>query len=154
MFLQLFHICFKGGTERTGRPTRQIATASHYDTENIEHLEIVYNHVFVRADLRTSELRQFHRPRLFGSLVRANKPWQLQIRCAPKGKNMQKIDEGAVIASHASTIRSKADLSPIDGKLVCLEYSEERPPLHLGKGMASKIVNFYRGNKANIPISA
>ena len=143
-----------GGTERTGRPTRQIVASSHYDTEVVDHLDIVYNHVFVRPDLRVSELRQFHRPRLFGHLVRANKPWYLQVKKASKSIGIEKIDDGAVLVSQSNAIRTKADLSPIDGNLVCFEFSEERPPLFLAKGMASKIINFYRGDTEKCPISA
>ena len=51
-------------------------------------------------------------------------------------------------------IRTEADLSPSNGKLVVLEYSEERPPLQLSKGMMSKIVNYFRGDKAHCPVSA
>jgi hypothetical protein len=35
-----------------------------------------------------------------------------------------------------------------------LEYSEERPPLVANRGMVSNIVNFYRGDIRNCPISA
>ena len=145
-------IALPGGTERTGRPSRVANQASHYDTEIVEHLDIVYNHNFVRPDLRVSELRQFHRPRLCGSLVRKSKSWFFQVKLASKTKGIQKIDDGAVLVNHSNTIRTKADLSPLDGHLVCFEYSEERPPLFLSKGMASKIVNFYRGDKTSCPV--
>lgn len=51
-------------------------------------------------------------------------------------------------------IRTEADLNPTEGKLVLLEYCEERPPIQTSKGMASKIVNYYRGDKARCPVSA
>lgn len=35
-----------------------------------------------------------------------------------------------------------------------MEYCEERPPIQLTKGMGSKIVNYYRGDKARCPVSA
>ena len=46
------------------------------------------------------------------------------------------------------------DLSPAAGDLVVLEYSEERPPLFMSKGMTCRIVNYYRGDRARCPISA
>ena len=52
------------------------------------------------------------------------------------------------------SIRTEADLSPSMGKLVVLEYSEERPPIQLNKGMMFKIVNYFRGDKAHCPVSA
>ena len=48
----------------------------------------------------------------------------------------------------------KADLSPSIGDLVIMEYSEERPPLLMTKGMTCRIVNYYRGDRARCPISA
>jgi hypothetical protein len=35
-----------------------------------------------------------------------------------------------------------------------MEYSEERPPLFMTKGMTCRIVNYYRGDRARCPISA
>lgn len=35
-----------------------------------------------------------------------------------------------------------------------MEYSEERPPLLMTKGMTCRIVNYYRGDRAKCPISA
>jgi transcription initiation factor TFIID subunit 1 len=51
-------------------------------------------------------------------------------------------------------IRVESDLSPTEGNLILVEYSEERPPIFLSKGMSSKIVNYYRGDKAHCPVSA
>ena len=70
--------------------------------------------------------------------------------------------DGSIVGSynaHASgtsgqKIRTEADLSPSEGDLVLLEYSEERPPFQLSKGIGSKIVNYYRGDKARCPVSA
>lgn len=35
-----------------------------------------------------------------------------------------------------------------------MEYSEERPPLFMTKGMTCRIVNYYRGDRSRCPISA
>lgn len=40
------------------------------------------------------------------------------------------------------------------GDLVVMEYSEERPPLFMTKGMTCRIVNYYRGDRSRCPISA
>ena len=62
--------------------------------------------------------------------------------------------KGVLPASGVKQIRCEADLSPTEGDLVLLEYCEERPPVQLMKGMAIKIVNYYRGDKTKCPISA
>lgn len=51
-------------------------------------------------------------------------------------------------------IRTETDLSPTHGDLVVMEYSEERPPLSMTKGMTCRIVNYYRGDRSRCPISA
>jgi hypothetical protein len=53
-----------GGTERTGRPSRHMGTASIHDTEYVEQLPLVSNHTLVKADLSKVELRQYHRPKV------------------------------------------------------------------------------------------
>merc|ERR1712226_1716666 len=50
-------------------------------------------------------------------------------------------------------IRNEADLSPMEGNLVLLDYSEEQPPIVMSKGMTCKIVNYYRGDRSKCPIS-
>lgn len=57
-------------------------------------------------------------------------------------------------AKGQSKIRNESDLSPTVGDLVVLEYSEERPPLMLTKGMTCRIVNYYRGDRSRCPVSA
>eukprot|EP00978_Attheya_sp_CCMP212_P011558 scaffold28550_cov41-Attheya_sp.AAC.1 len=165
-----------GGTERTGRPSRHSGSSLAHDAEYIEQLELVYNHTIVKPDLRITELRQFHRPRLTYSVVRIDRPWQFQIRVARVsgkkggvganrgGASAAKADGHHVALYHAAMmgggatsqakIRNESDLSPSEGSLVLLEYVEERPPLQLSKGMAVKIVNYYRGDRSRCPISA
>jgi len=155
-----------GGTERTGRPSRHVGNASH-DTEYIEQLDIVTNHVLFR-DMSVVTLRQYHRPKLPWSVVRTSLIWQFSVRYAPtnkkggpptaQGENSSSY-QAMMMGTHAGAVskaklRSEADLSPTEGNLVLLEYSEERPPIQLTKGMASKIVTYYRGDKARCPVSA
>jgi len=159
-----------GGTERTGRPSRHMAggVVAH-DTEYVEQLDMIVNHVLAR-DLSKMQLREFHRPKLPLTVVKPGLAWQFQIRYAPK--NSKKAEGGTGGAAGASSsyqsmmmgshpgaisktkLRSEADLSPTEGKLILLEFSEESPPLQLSKGMASKIVNYYRGDKSRCPVSA
>ena len=150
-----------GGTERTGRPTRGVTGSTEtHDAEYIEQLDLVYNHIFSKPELSVVELRQLHRPKLPLNFVRRDRTWQFQIRYIP---TVKKVDASAANSSYMSQlagstsqakIRIEADLNPTEGNLVLLEYCEERPPIQLNKGMASKIVNYYRGDKARCPVSA
>lgn len=152
-----------GGTERTGRPSRQVGSSAAHDAEYIEQLDMVNSHTLVR-DLSKVMLREFHRPKLPMSVVRLDLAWQFQIRYTPSNKKSETPSAGTsyqsiMMGAHAGAIskaklRTEADLTPAEGKLVLLEYCEERPPVQMSKGMASKIVNYYRGDKARCPVSA
>lgn len=150
-----------GGTERTGRPARGVmgSTETH-DAEYLEQLDMVYNHFYSKPELSVVELRQLHRPKLPLNFVRRDRVWQFQIRYVPIPK---KTDAVAVNSSYMSQlagstsqakIRTEADLNPTEGNFVLLEYCEEHPPIQLNKGMSSKIVNYYRGDKSRCPVSA
>jgi transcription initiation factor TFIID subunit 1 len=152
-----------GGTERTGRPSRLVGSGLVHDTEYVEQLEMIYNHELIKPELSRIQLRQFHRPRLPLCVVRNDSPWQFQIRYLPSTKkadsNATNASFQALIGSHAgalsqTNIRNEADLSPTEGNLILLEYSEERPLIQLTRGMASKIVNYYRGDRSRCPVSA
>ena len=152
-----------GGTERTGRPSRQAGTSSH-DLEYVEQLDFIYNHSLTVPELSKARLRQYHRPKLPLSVVRTDLPWQSQIRYTSSAKKMDSgmnasSYQSMMMGSHAgdlsqTKIKREADLTPTEGNLVLLEYCEERPPIQLTKGMASKIINYYRGDKSRCPISA
>jgi len=160
-----------GGTERTGRPTRASDSSAAHDREYVEQLDLVNNHALVR-DLSKVMLRQYHRPKLPSSVVRQDLSWQFQIRyCGGKasgsGTGAKETAASGASASYNSImmgstpgalskakLRTDADLSPMEGMLVLLEYTEERPSIQLTKGMAFKIVNYYRGDKARCPVSA
>ena len=154
-----------GGTERTGRPSRQMGSSAFHDAEYIEQLDMVTNHSLVR-DLPKVLLREYHRPKLPTRVVRTDLSWQFQIRYAPTGKKAGGTSVGnassyqaIMMGTHAGAVskaklRNEADLSPSEGKLVLMEYSEERPPIQLTKGMCADIINYYRGDKAHCPVSA
>jgi hypothetical protein len=160
-----------GGTERTGRPSRHVGNVNH-DTEYLDQLDMVSTHVLVR-DLSKVMLRQYHRPKLPLTIVRTTLIWQFQIRFAPTSKKGGPPTSGGgggdtansssyqamMMGTHAGAVskaklRTESDLSPTEGTLVLFEYSEERPPIQLTKGMAAKIVTYYRGDKAQCPVSA
>jgi Protein of unknown function (DUF3591) len=131
----------------------------------------------VRNDRSKILLRQYMRPKLPLSVVRDGLSWQFQILCLPNNNingtnntnasssNVQSSSYQSVVlgAHHHHTpgtisrerIRTEADLSPTEGKLVCLEYVEEHPSIQLTKGMCSKIINYYRdSDKTRCPVSA
>ena len=163
-----------GGTERTGRPSRQNLSSQAHDATYVEQLDMVNNHTLVKADLSFAELRHYHRPLLHRKAFRPSEimPWQFQVRIVPnnnlsKRKNGRVGADGALVSSYQNNmmnaipgtlsqtkIRNGADLSPSEGMLVVFEYSEEKSPLQMTKGMASKIVNYYRGDRSKCPVSA
>jgi Protein of unknown function (DUF3591) len=174
-----------GGTERTGRPSRNVAVGGAHETLYIEQLDLVNNHSLYK-DLSKVMLRQYLRPKLPYSLVRQGLIWQFQHRYVTSNKKDGSsqaggsgqggsgsggntgtaggyLNQGPVGASGSyiganqnskERFRTESDLSPTEGKLILLEYCEERPPVQLTKGMCSKIVNYYRGDKARCPVSA
>jgi len=103
------------------------------------------------------------RPKLPRSVVRRELFWQFQIRrCIPNAEKNTDASglygsfQETMVGTHVGAIskerlQSEADFSPAKGKLVLLEYSEERPPIQLTKGMSSKIVNYCRGDQAQCP---
>jgi transcription initiation factor TFIID subunit 1 len=162
-----------GGTERTGRPVRENLSSLAYDAEYIEQLDLISNHTLVKADLSLSELRHYFRPLLPKKIFRSDKrdsSWQLQlqVKVFPNASLIERRGRksggnGSLVNSFVnsslpgtlsqSQIRRGSDLTPTEGDLVLFEYCEERPPLQLTKGMASKIINYYRGDRSKCPIS-
>mmetsp|Transcript_14870 Transcript_14870/g.34538 ORF Transcript_14870/g.34538 Transcript_14870/m.34538 type:complete len:1602 (-) Transcript_14870:1429-6234(-) len=156
-----------GGTERTGRPSRHVGASSH-EFEYIEQLDMISNHTLVKNPSKVM-LREYNRPKLPGTIVRTSLRWQFCIRhlgpnsSADKQKkpetNNASSYQAMMMGTYAGAIsktklRTEADLTPTEGKLVLFEYCEERPPLQLTKAMASKIITYYRGDKSRCPVSA
>ncbi|KAL7568791.1 hypothetical protein ACA910_007211 [Epithemia clementina (nom. ined.)] len=173
-----------GGTERTGRPTRGLNAEGTLETEYLEQLDLVTSHSLVRdlskvllrqfhrPKLPLSVVRQdlswqfqirFARPVSSAGNNKQGKDGSggggassgqgyhhgsFHHRSGMAMMMMNNMNGGA------NTIRTEADLSPSNGKLVVFEYSEERPPLQLNKGMMCKIINYFRGDKAHCPVSA
>ncbi|KAL6063601.1 Transcription initiation factor TFIID subunit 1 [Balamuthia mandrillaris] len=93
-----------------------------------------------KTHLTPEELRDFHRPK-------TKFPPCKKIKISPT--------ESAVTATNSSgkrskrrqshtTIRRVRDLTGKDGRVVLMEYMEERPPLLMNIGMGTKIRNFFR----------
>ena len=155
-----------GGTERTGRPMRHHGSSLAHDFEYIEQLDMINNHSLVKADLSPIELRHYSRPLLRKTLFRQRDmiQWQLQLIVTPNKKSLNgKRGGGSTYNSMVnvmpgsisqSKMRNYSDLCPSEGSLVLIEYCEEKPPMKLMKGMASKIVNYYKGDKSKCPVSA
>jgi hypothetical protein len=160
-----------GGTERTGRPVRASHSSVAHDSEYTEQLDMVVHHQLVR-DLSKVSLRQYHRPKLPLPVVRQDLVWQLQICYVAGPKVVKEGGSGGGTSSSVATsyhsimgghsnagalsrekLRSEADLTPSEGHLILMEYSEEKPPVQLTKGMAWKMINYYRGDKARCPVS-
>jgi len=160
-----------GGTERTGRAAR-LAMGQTGPQEYIEQLDMVVNHNLIKDPMSIVTLREFHRPKLPLTIVRTTLVWQFCIRHLP-GKKGKKGGPGApktggtdnAVSYQAlmmgnqpgaiskTKLRTENDLTPTEGDLVLLEFSEERPPIQLGAGGASKIVTYYRGDKSKCPVS-
>ncbi len=154
-----------GGTERTGRPSRHVGASSH-EFEYIEQLDMITNHTLVKNPSKIT-LREYNRPKLPGTIVRTSLRWQFCIRHSSSSADKQKKPEANNASSYQAMmmgtyagaisktkLRTEADLTATEGKLVLLEYCEERPPLQLTKAMASKIITYYRGDKSKCPVSA
>lgn len=161
-----------GGTERSGRPNKQNVVS--HDATYVDQLDMIMSHHLVHADLSYGELRHYHRPLLPRMIFKPETimPWQFQVQNFPNTNILTKRKggggaDGSLISSYQnnitnnmpgtlsqSKIRNGADLSPTEGELIIVEYSEEKPPIQLTKGMASRIVNYYRGDRSKCPISA
>lgn len=153
-----------GGTERTGRPMRHHGSSLAHDFEYIEQLDMINNHSLVKADLSPIELRHYGRPLLPKNMFKSDEilPWQLQIVVTPQNKLLNGKTAGGSSYHNSimpgsisqSKIRNISDLCPSEGSLVLIEYCEEKLPIKMMRGMASKIVNYYKGEKSKCPISA
>jgi len=99
---------------------------------NLEHFNIATQHRNCKTDLTLKEMLNYHAPRMTRKTKLKN--WKLSIRkpSSSSGSNLElRIDR-------------PEDLSLLEGDFVCVEYSEERPPVLSNLGMASVIINFFR----------
>lgn len=95
---------------------------------------------YYKVKLGTDEMRLFHRP-VFnvrpGTLVSFSK-LKLRKRKKDKGKSLQEV------------FSKTTELTTTDtANLVALEYSEQYPPILSNFGMGSKLINYYRKERAN-----
>jgi hypothetical protein len=120
--------------------------------EELEHSSFAARHLNTTAALTHLQLKFFHRPTLSRqalSSVLHKKPniWHIYVE---KRSNKHKLtaSQGNLRRTQNSTkqIYSAAELSLTDdtSEYICIEYIEEHPSLIMNRGMASKIVNYYR----------
>jgi len=102
---------------------------------SVWHFPMAKQHRNCKPDLSIKELRNYHSPRL--TKRHKMKPWNITIQT-----------ESHLIASHPDTkgkLGSRLeDVSVLTGDFICIEYSEERPPVMTNMGMGSKVVNYFR----------
>jgi hypothetical protein len=119
--------------------------------EELEHSTFAARHLNTVPILSPLQLKYFHRPLLSKQALSStlhNKPNIWHIIVEKKGKHKLTASQGNLRRTHNSTkqISSAAELSLIDdtSEYICIEYVEENPNLIMNRGMASKIVNYYR----------
>ena len=112
--------------------------------EYIVQPDLVQRHALL-VNVNKGMLRQLNRPKLPLKAARKGLPWQFQISTAAhKGRA---LDTASLVAAMPSTgIATAADLTPSEGKLVLLEYCEERPLVQVSRGMRTKVgpTNLFR----------
>jgi transcription initiation factor TFIID subunit 1 len=142
--------------------------------ESIDSGLVTNNHTFIKPDLSRAERRLFHRPRLHSSMAGTGKRWMmvrtpsnhLSRKQDNNGDDTNNINaDGSLLVGGGIedaetgieiTKESDLDIFPVQTgtTLLAVEYCEEKPPLILNKGMSSKIVNYYKGDRAKCPVSA
>jgi hypothetical protein len=135
-----------GGTERTGRPSRHYGSNSiAHDAEYVEHLDLVTNHVLVKADLRRGELRYLHRPRLPQRMFLPGDvlPWQFQVKVFPSGhaQGMLFSSDGAVSGKGSSNRSLSKTNVGADGSTLIGSYQSSMSHSLPGALSQSKIRN-------------
>ncbi|GMI02141.1 hypothetical protein TrLO_g10063 [Triparma laevis f. longispina] len=159
-----------GGQDRS-KPKIKQTTIDEYGSEMTQHTEIVYSNTTTRPELSKIERQIFHRPRLSKKIVSEYRRWlicKLDLRRSLTRKNGETYNPDGSVFVHASgnggeveageEIVKESQLLPTslggEESLVVLEYVEERPPILGNKGMVSNIVNYWRGEVSDCPISA
>jgi hypothetical protein len=152
----------KGGQDRDGKKMKELKALarSAIGFEVVESSDFVNVHSFVKPDATYAERRLFHRPRLMKSAAAHSRRWMLSAPASRRAPPPSATASGALLNPDGSlrvpesdgasqllvadssnvievTREADLDLPPPKGEtLLALEYSEERPPLLLNKGMA------------------
>ena len=125
-------------------------TATNHDSRSdrdsnslLEHIpqpDMVQDHALM-LNVSKGMLRQMNRPKLpLNKAVRTTLPWHFQISPpSPKYHAGAFGDLPAKLSTTMSNISTPSDLTPLKGKLVVLEYSEERPIYQVSRGMCTKV---------------
>eukprot|EP01102_Stenamoeba_stenopodia_P010960 TRINITY_DN3347_c0_g1_i2.p1 TRINITY_DN3347_c0_g1~~TRINITY_DN3347_c0_g1_i2.p1 ORF type:complete len:1297 (-),score=390.85 TRINITY_DN3347_c0_g1_i2:240-4130(-) len=86
-----------------------------------------------KTNLTPEELRNFHRPKI-----------KFPVGQKIKISNLKKEKRQSKKQQSTEFIRRKSDLTPKEGQLTMVEFTEEYPPVINNAGMGTKIINYYR----------
>ncbi|CAI5737288.1 unnamed protein product [Peronospora destructor] len=123
------------GTEGSGKKSK--------DTRVVKNIGYVHHSLpamklsLTKPELPKTKLRDFHRPR---GKFKINE--RLNFLPPPPGAaKVAPQEESAMVTQ----IKKSSDLNPTaGGKLILIEYTEQRPPMLLNPGMASRILHYWR----------
>ncbi|OQS03517.1 microtubule-associated protein, partial [Thraustotheca clavata] len=131
------------------------------DTRIVKHVGHVHHSLpaiklsLTKPELPKPKLREFHRPR--GKFKINERLVLVHAKDAEKVTKASKNTELDVNDPALSQIKKTSDLNPTaGGKLILLEYIEQRPPMLSNPGMASRILHYWRppeSDTANDPSS-
>ncbi|KAG7402060.1 hypothetical protein PHYBOEH_007274 [Phytophthora boehmeriae] len=123
------------GTEGSGKKSK--------DTRVVKNIGYVHHSLpaiklsLTKPELPKTKLRDFHRPR---GKFKINE--QMHFSPPPPGAaKLAPQEESAMVTQ----IKKSSDLNPTaGGKLILIEYTEQRPPMLSNPGMASRILHYWR----------
>uniref|UniRef100_M4BEB5 Bromo domain-containing protein n=1 Tax=Hyaloperonospora arabidopsidis (strain Emoy2) TaxID=559515 RepID=M4BEB5_HYAAE len=123
------------GTEGSGKKSK--------DTRVVKNIGYVHHSLpaiklsLTKPELPKTKLRDFHRPR--GKFKISER---LDFYPPPSGAAKLAPQEDSAMVTQ---IKKSSDLSPTaGGKLILIEYTEQRPPMLSNPGMASRILHYWR----------
>ncbi|XP_049851336.1 transcription initiation factor TFIID subunit 1-like [Schistocerca gregaria] len=103
----------------------------------LQHSMYALLNVLMKPSLTTSQLKHWHKPM---AVFEANRVYSIDVR-----SNKRKEQRKQVLS--LDIMKRKKDLSAREGRIVIVEYMEERPPMIMDIGMASRICNYCRKMK-------
>ncbi|CAD5206503.1 unnamed protein product [Bursaphelenchus okinawaensis] len=125
-------------------------TQRNMNGTNIQHSIPAQNihRAFFPTNLNSFKLRHLHRMPLMKKVMRdmlsQNLPIHNLVKHIKKADEQRRRQKIAECGGDIFYMRTLADLSGRDGRLIMVEYSEEHPPLLSQPGMASRIRNYYK----------
>ncbi|OQR95151.1 transcription initiation factor TFIID subunit 1 [Achlya hypogyna] len=117
------------------------------DTRIVKHMGHVHHSLpaiklsLTKPELSKPKLREFHRPR---GKFKINERL-VMVHAKDAEKVTKKMTELEMTDPTLSQIKKTSDLNPTaGGKLILLEYIEQKPPMLSNPGMASRILHYWR----------